>query len=485
MEKEPKIKKTKIKKPIIITLIIFASLLFVLLSYLLITKIVNNKIEKQKELLISQAEDIIKNIGIAETIGNSEYSIKDGKFTNDLAGSNLPDNGTVRVNEVLEISLAVSDGTYCATKGYKDGEIKVTETSNCQLLVYSDPTLNGADPILEDNMIPIVFKDNKWYMADIYEKWYDYDEKIWANMVLVKEEARSNYLNSEEYLEINEEDVLAYYVWIPRYEYKIWNISGEEKEPETIDIVFSSNDKKTINYENGKYLTHSAFTFGDDSINGFWIGKFEVSGNEDNILIKPNTKALTNKSVSTFYNSIFNMGNDNNIYGISIDSHMIKNIEWGAVSYLSYSNYGINSEIKKSTSAITGANDYKKNVDMSTTGNIYGVYDMSGGNYEYVMGYNINGTIDKSGFTELPEEKYYDAYDSYSNINYVKSKLGDAIKETIYWFNTKSFFVTTKTPWFRRGGSYKYSSEDSIFAFDDYYGSASPYTSTRAILVNK
>ena len=60
----------------------------------------------------------------------------------------------------------------------------------------------------------------------------------------------------------------------------------------------------------------------------------------------------------------------------------------------------------------------------STTGNIYGIYDMSGGAWEYLMGnynnYSGNNSLANSGYTgtngpsssarSWPDAKYYDLY---------------------------------------------------------------------------
>ncbi|MEG0026465.1 MAG: hypothetical protein RR732_04345, partial [Bacilli bacterium] len=49
---------------------------------------------------------------------------------------------------------------------------------------YKDAS--GANqPILKDGMIPIYFEGNTAKKADIKEKWYDYNNKEWANAVLV------------------------------------------------------------------------------------------------------------------------------------------------------------------------------------------------------------------------------------------------------------------------------------------------------------
>lgn len=73
---------------------------------------------------------------------------------------------------------------------------------------------------------------------------------------------------------------------------------------------------------------------------------------------------------------------------------MLKNMKWGAVAYLSYSKYGKKSEItiNNDFAYFTGGGAYKTNVAQSTTGNITGVYDMSGGAWEYMMGVQQDNT---------------------------------------------------------------------------------------------
>ena len=88
---------------------------------------------------------------------------------------------------------------------------------------------------------------------------------------------------------------------------------------------------------------------------------------------------------------------------------MLKNMEWGAIAYLTNSKYGrctnntctevtINNSSTYitgnagdtvsalSASGVTNAYNTTKGQLASTTGNIYGVYDTSGGAYDYVMG---------------------------------------------------------------------------------------------------
>ena len=360
---------------------------------------------------------------------------------------------------------------------------------------------SGASaPILFDNMIPIIYDydNNVWIKADntneYVQNWYDYDNKKWANAVTVSEEKRQYYLDAAVGTEVKEADILTYLVWIPRYKYMIFNDATNielgtltPSSIQTIDIVFESNTTPKSNGTiKGEYLTHPAFTFGDKELSGFWVGKFETTGTTTTPTVKPNITSLRNINVSTMFSTAQKF--KTNIYGlINTDPHMMKNMEWGAVAYLSHSIYGINDDIRynNSNTYITGCaatnvpatgyitpgyagceNPYNTEIGYlaSTTGNITGIYDMAGGSWEYVMGvtedspgskvptsgrnalYNsgFNGkytcpTCDSQTDTSLttgikfPDSKYYDLYEygtTYNNIEaYSRGKLGDATKE--------------------------------------------------------
>ena len=83
------------------------------------------------------------------------------------------------------------------------------------------------------------------------ENWYDYSEKKWANIV-----TKAN-------------GKIAYWVWIPRYEYTI--NSGSK----SLEVTFISTDK--TNNENGAYKVPEAFTFAGQELKGIWVSKYEVS----------------------------------------------------------------------------------------------------------------------------------------------------------------------------------------------------------------
>ena len=99
-------------------------------------------------------------------------------------------------------------------------------------------------------------------------------------------------------------EVQQMYVWIPRYRYQLWNAEDGESDPQAINIVFEDkNTTKSSEIQNGDWLTHPAFTFGDTELNGIWVGKFENSGSTSNITIKPNMASLASLDVSTMFNA--------------------------------------------------------------------------------------------------------------------------------------------------------------------------------------
>ena len=135
----------------------------------------------------------------------------------------------------------------------------------------------------------------------------------------------------------------------------------------------------------------------------------------------------------------------------------MKNIEWGVVAYLTESKYGRNGiEIEfNNSNFFTGAGDYEANILQSTTGNVYGIYDINGGVREYIAGIleNKKSNSNYYNFTNV-DKKYYDNYISYSESKKIK---GDAVYETsrsstnsTSWNQVFSVFVDWTNPVFKR-----------------------------------
>ena len=208
---------------------------------------------------------------------------------------------------------------------------------------------------------------------------------------------------------------------------------------------------------------------------------------------------------------------------------MMKNTEWGAVAYLSHSKYGINTEVRINNnsnyitgyaavdgtdqSSYPGTSGTSSDVTLpyntttgykaSTTGNITGVYDMSGGAHEYMAAYRKD-TYGESEFdaTSLAtyNTKYYDEYDLTSNNkNYSKRILGDATGEMgpFYmhadkdgnnrlhnnWYADISAFVFSSHPWFLRGGLCTNGVLAGQFNFDYYTGGVRSGVGFRLVLI--
>ena len=401
-----------------------------------------------------------------------------------------------------------------------------------------------SKPVLKDGLIPVkIADDGTITYADTNKSWYDYCDKDWANAVILNDGVSYNVGDT-----IKESDIQSYFVWIPKYKYKLWNTGTASKNIHEIDIVFDTTDTTDIsgvscktpmtsgssgNCKNGEYMTHPAFI--SMGVNGFWAGKFETgykgatsataaqvnSNDSSKIIIKPNSYSWINSTVMNKFTASYN-------YKRAMNSHMMKNTEWGAVAYLSHSKYGINAEvnINNNSSYKTGysalpstsqqtypgtygdENTYNNAYNTSigylatTTGNISGIYDMSGGAHEYVAGY-MSGQLGSSGFSATTlanyDSKYYDVYSASSTMtSYQYRILGDATGEmgpfktyldgdnnSRYhnsWYGDVSHFVDSAYPWFIRGGVYDNGVLAGQFNFDRYTGGANTYIGFRIVL---
>ena len=387
---------------------------------------------------------------------------------------------------------------------------------------------SGANkPVLASNMIPVYYDEanSVWKKADKNNsqkdyRWYSYSSTgeykgMWANAVTVKEANRQTYLNATPGTTISMDDITTMWVWIPRFNAVTpsnYN-GGTADNPGAIDVTFVKQNETAID----------AFTFGDKELSGFWYAKFEIShatlassekdntlgctnetcSNANGIIIKPNVTSLRNNNPSNFFFASRSMEQPNNSFGFvntEVDTHMSKNNEWGAVAYLTQSIYGrctssttctevgINNNVNKQTgygapagsssSVTNGAYNTDLGKDASTTKNIYGIYDMSGGTTEYVMGVYNNTKGSYSGFSSLPDTKYYNNYTG-------SSYTGHALTETNGWYSDEAYFASTSYPWFKRGGYYGGSKGMGVFDFSAQNGGCHNLLSSRFVITNE
>jgi len=419
------------------------------------------------------------------------------------------------------------------TERINTGNGKATITYIGKELDFIDKS-GANEPVLASNMIPVYYDETNevWKKAntnniDKNNPWYSYNSTgeykgMWANAVTTTSTNRSKYLSAAPGTTIPMDDINTMWVWIPRFNAVIpsnYN-GGTQESPGAIDVTFVKQNETAID----------AFTFGTKQLSGFWYGKFETShstlassttannlgcsnetcSNANGIIIKPNVVSLRYNNVSNFFFASRSMEQTGNSFGFvssEVDTHMSKNNEWGAVAYLTQSIYGrcTNSTtctevgINNNRSYITGYGapagsggsvtngtyDTTLGKDASTTGTIYGVYDMSGGAYEYGMGVfaDANGkprsgydSSYNSGFTGMlykgttyigiafPDSKYYNLYTG-------TSYTGHALTETANWYSDSAYFVSSYFPWVRRGGFSFDSERAGVFSSGYYYGS--------------
>ncbi len=296
---------------------------------------------------------------------------------------------------------SLATGKYSATVTYT-----VTAKPALKPPVVAPTVCRSGDPKndcqvdLDKNLIPVKYTGNpdraEWTTIAAPEdttnpgNWYDYGKKQWANAVTIKPDKLAKYQGKTTTLD--EQDVLGYYTYVPRYAYEVMRRDGTDKpvDPENFNIVFetantpkkhpakcttgTNHDYRTAcnldrsyptttrTLNSTTWSTHPAFTFGTKELNGIWVGKFETTGTPTNPTILPNQRHLSgydkgvDKKLGRFYTIAKSLGVEDpaNTYGdqagvvVTQNSHhldafssrMPTNSDWGAIAYLSASRYG-------------------------------------------------------------------------------------------------------------------------------------------------
>jgi len=397
-------------------------------------------------------------------------------------------------------------------------------------------------------------KNNPWYS---YNSSGDY-KGMWANAVTVTETNRATYLNATPGTTIPMDDITTMWVWIPRFNAVTpSNYNGGTREaPGAIDVTFVKENETAIDAFTFGDKELSGFWYGKFEIGGTLASACtNETCNVNNIVVKPNVTSIRSQIVSSFFFAARSMEQSGNSFGFvntEVDTHMSKNNEWGAVAYLTQSIYGrctnrttcsevyinnsrgfytgrsggaagktpINGTYTDQTSTTnyntygfytyddylldyntnTKGNKVKgKGTGASTTGTIYGIYDMSGGAYDYMMGVFADSSGNprsgysssaNSGFTGMlydgttytgvsfPDSKYYNLYTG-------SSYTGHALTETKNWYSDNASFVSSFAPWFIRGGYYDNGTNAGVFNFNYLDGDSFSYNSSRLVISNE
>ena len=335
----------------------------------------------------------------------------------------------------------------------------------------------------------------------------------------------------------------------------------------------SGNNSATVKESSVKYTQASAYvsgmeigTDGEATARNFLDGEYGAKSGSDYTFkdgtapsIKyPTFQGLTYSMNYINDNDAFNISRalteSGNIYGLSsssTDSHMIKNSEWGAVAYLSQSKYGLNgtniyinnvnlNNTTNSVYAVTGCAGatedassvattitelnnrtasgvyvwtQKSGTKASTTGTIYGIYDMSGGAWERSAGLVNNGNANLSTYGQSmlnalnngKSSKYVTVYpydssvdkdganiDTASAANWkANTKIyGDGIRETstagtgkTSWYGDYSYFPAANGSFSTRGGLCSDTDGTGLFYFARTDGNSGCYDGFRSVLV--
>lgn len=439
-------------------------------------------------------------------------------------------------------------------------------------------------PSLYSGLIPVTYSsDGKALVADKNEtNWYDYNNHKWANAVTVNNYSKyydtsTGDLKVDVGTEIPSSEIMFMYVWIPRYQYQLFNTQNEAVSEQMINVRFvttavvNDSEKAENAYQNGEWYVPNGFTFGSRELPGIWVGKFEVSHTaytnkrpDGNLCTSSNCDATKLRMIpnanSITYQTMYSSFNFSrkietvSAYGYNtseIDSHQMKNSEWGLVAYFTMSKYGmylssdacvtsdfdVSVTLSDSTTANrcqmwtnsyrtgsaanlvykTGCSGSSASAALeatchewnesgyaargSSTGNLYGIFDLRGGNAEYVMG---NGATNKETYVYTaasssltdPGSKYYDAYINPANSNtaFQYSHLSDAVRETMRdnngtlksWYGGTGAFFTGNYVWPLRGGSaYQGGTASTITSFANYLGNARDYGTFRAVITDE
>lgn len=442
-------------------------------------------------------------------------------YPKDVLDVNKWYTATIVANSLTDIKLYINGVEQTASISGSANYWLWTSGSYIGRRYYSDETQNYFSGTIKNLMV----WDRALSKSEVNSIYTNYQYKsvpkddLTTYFDFTKVRSRDYYTNASAGTVIPISSINTMWVWIPRFSAtssESYN-GGTSASPGAFNIKFVSTKEKA----------HDAFTLGSTELSGFWASKFEPSSNTSctaatgsssagcdlttiSPLIKPNMTSWRGARVSTFYTVGTKMKNSGNIYGLSTstDTHMMKNSEWAAIAYLTQSLYGrctsstscvdvtINNcstyktgiagdtvdASSSSTTCTDSNNKYKttKGVLASTTGNVYGIYDMVGGSWESVMG-NYSSTIDASGFSSLPSLQYLNTYTTTDA--YTTAGLQHALEETSGWYGNTYTFPSSSNTWVSRSGGYANTTYAGLFyTYDGYTGKASVDASTRYTL---
>lgn len=294
MKRLEKLENIKVKKLIVILIIISIILISIFSIRAVVKNITQNK--KPEELksfywetkAFSLNEDYTYTFDVLVTV--EEISGID-TITYMKNGKEVTVNGHGK--HKIGIDYSAIENTDYEFKITPMGEGEKTEILNVKRKVAGDGTyklVNGVylnTPFIENfnskytRYLTETGKDtltpNNWIFDEEPENWYDYNNQKWANIY------------------VEAEGVEGYYVWVPRYVYKL-DQDSQRADVKFVDVYnnyIDPNTGETISaeklFKEEGYQLPEAFEFGDSydlsnsnsllmtSISGYWISKYQLS----------------------------------------------------------------------------------------------------------------------------------------------------------------------------------------------------------------
>ena len=359
-------------------------------------------------------------------------------------------------------------------------------------------------------------------------------------------DGRGNYANGEWNKELTG-------FWIAKFQagfqYGDASLDGTQKDGKTVErssVSFTQNQVYIPSVENsGSGDTWATARNYLDGTYGENYANIKISYP----VFKGNNYAMNYITIGECYSLSRVLNEANNPYGFNTtdsDTHLTKNSEWGAAAYLGYSQYGLDGEnihinnknLNNSVTSVYAVTGYAASGEDSgtsevwyteigqtgsNTGNITGVYDMSGAAWERMAGYIANGndnmskygssftttrvsnnidsestmyatmynhntTYDNTGITITDTTRESSSRNNYKQ-NYMK--YGDSVYEVSTsgesslargWNSDYSHFVRLDCPFFVRGAAWSSNSGAGLFTFIYTHGSPYYRDSFRAVV---
>mgnify|MGYP000097495940 FL=1 len=125
---------------------------------------------------------------------------------------------------------------------------------DCTYYVLYDE--NGINEQIGEN----IQLDAQGNLTNMPDKWYDYENKKWANLVTKGTDESGN-------------ELISYWTYIPRYEYNVDDLYSTATGKSKVRFI-----AKTQNTADVGFVIPESFKFNGQALTGYWISKYDVQG---------------------------------------------------------------------------------------------------------------------------------------------------------------------------------------------------------------